>query len=279
MVRLGSSVTGPSCPKISYHTIGGRWVVVRSPAVNGSPRHNPTVRAMLVAIALGAVVAGSASLASHLTSTPRPVALSTGPTQIANAEELPAPGLLVNSTSTTSSTGAPTTTATPTTTGTTTTTTTAPATTSTTPAPPVTTTNRPVPPGPTTTQRPSTSPGQAAQLFQLVNAARDDWGCDPLREDSRLDNAAIAHSEDMSNNDYFSHSGPGSTRFDQRIESYGYDSPGGENIAEGQTSAQQVFHDWMSDRGHRDNILNCQFVAMGVGVDTQGWYWTQDFGY
>ena len=116
-------------------------------------------------------------------------------------------------------------------------------------------------------------------MFQLVNQVRDNYGCDSLREDSRLDNAANGHSQDMSNNRYFSHNGPGSTPFDQRIESYGYRSPGGENIAEGQTSAQQVFNAWMSDAGHRNNILNCDFVAMGVGVDTQGWYWTQDFGY
>jgi uncharacterized protein YkwD len=95
-----------------------------------------------------------------------------------------------------------------------------------------------------------------------------------------LDNSAVAHSEDMSNNGSLSHNGPGSTPFNRRIASYGY--PGnsylGENIAQGYTSAQQVFNAWMSDSGHRDNILNCQFVAMGVGVDTQGWYWTQDFG-
>ena len=119
----------------------------------------------------------------------------------------------------------------------------------------------------------------AAQVFQLVNETREDYGCDSLREDSRLDNAAVGHSEDMATNDYFSHNGPGNTAFNKRIQSYGYGSPGGENIAEGQTSAQQVFNAWMSDAGHRDNILNCQFVAMGVGVDTQGWYWTQDFGY
>ena len=116
-------------------------------------------------------------------------------------------------------------------------------------------------------------------MFQLVNQVRDDYGCEALREDSRLDNSANGHSQDMSTNDYFSHNGPGNTSFDKRIESYGYRSPGGENIAEGQTSAKQVFDAWMSDEGHRDNILNCDFVAMGVGVDTQGWYWTQDFGY
>jgi uncharacterized protein YkwD len=242
--------------------------------VNGSRRHNPTVRAVLVAIALGAVVAGSASLAGQLTMTSQPVALSSGPTQIANAEELPAPGLMVDTSTTAPTSAAPTTTATPTTTSATPTTTRAVPTT-TAPAPPVTTTNRPTP----TTQRVPTDSAQTQQLFQLVNSAREDMGCDPVNEDSRLDAAALAHSEDMANNGYFSHNGPGNTRFDKRIESYGYDSPGGENIAEGQTSAQQVFDAWMSDSGHRDNILNCDFVAMGVGLDTQGWFWTQDFGY
>jgi uncharacterized protein YkwD len=232
---------------------------------------------MLVAIAIGAIVAGGASLVSRQSGNSQPITLASGPdAQIANAEELPAPGLVVNTTSPTPTTSAaPTTTATPTTT-TPTPTTTAPTTTNA--PPPPATTNPPAGPPP---QKPSghIDPNQAAQVFQLVNAAREDYGCDDLAEDSHLDAAAIGHSEDMSDNDYFSHSGPGSTPFDKRIESSGYDSPGGENIAEGQTSAQQVFNAWMSDSGHRDNILNCQFVAMGVGVDTQGWYWTQDFGY
>ena len=59
----------------------------------------------------------------------------------------------------------------------------------------------------------------------------------------------------------------------------GYPTPGGENIAQGQTSAQQVMTDWMNSSGHRANILNCQFTAIGVGLNTNGWYWTQDFGY
>lgn len=256
--------------------------MVRSPSVNRSPRRNSTVRAMLVAVAIGAVVAGSASLASQLSGTSHPITLASSPEpQIANAEELPAPGLVVDTSSATPTTSAaPTTTATPTTT-TPTTTTTAPVPTTNAPAPPATSNPPSTPPPGPPSQKPTTQndPRLAAQVFQLVNAAREDYGCDDLQEDPHLDAAAIAHSDDMSNNNYFSHSGPGSTTFDKRIRSYGYDSPGGENIAEGQTSARQVFNAWMSDSGHRDNILNCQFVAMGVGVDTQGWYWTQDFGY
>lgn len=230
---------------------------------------------MLVAIAIGAVVAGSATVATELNASTDPVSLASGDTQIANAEELPAPGLTVqNSSGAPTSTGAPTTTATPTTTTSATTTTPAPPASTTTQAPPA---SNPPPAPPSA--HPTTSPSMAAQVFQLVNQVRDQYGCDSLREDSRLDNSANGHSADMSNNHYFSHNGPGNTSFDKRIESYGYRSPGGENIAEGQTSAKQVFNAWMSDSGHRDNILNCDFVAMGVGVDTQGWYWTQDFGY
>jgi uncharacterized protein YkwD len=245
--------------------------------VNGSPRHNATARAVLVAVALGAVVAGSATVATRINAGGDPVSLASGSTQIANAEELPAPGAPAKAGSAASSTsGAPTTTVTATTT-------TSP--TTTTSAPPSTTTNAPVPPSaPATTptqpsSHPTTSSSQAAQVFQLANQVRQQYGCSSLREDSRLDNSAVGHSEDMAEHHYFSHNGPGSTAFDKRIESYGYRSPGGENIAEGQTSAQQVFNAWMSDSGHRDNILNCHFVAMGVGVVTQGWYWTQDFGY
>jgi uncharacterized protein YkwD len=230
---------------------------------------------MLVAVAIGAVVAGSATLATQLNASTDPVSLASGSTQIANAEELPAPGHAASGTSTAPSTsGAPTTTATPAPTTSPTTTTSAPPVSTTTQAPPP---SNPPPAPPSS--HPTTSPSQAAQVFQLVNQVRADYGCGTLREDSRLDNSANGHSADMSNNHYFSHNGPGSTSFDKRIESYGYGSPGGENIAEGQTSAKQVFNAWMSDSGHRDNILNCDFVAMGVGVDTQGWYWTQDFGY
>jgi uncharacterized protein YkwD len=36
---------------------------------------------------------------------------------------------------------------------------------------------------------------------------------------------------------------------------------------------------WMSSPGHKANILNCSFTAIGVGYDTRGNYWVQNFGY
>jgi uncharacterized protein YkwD len=150
------------------------------------------------------------------------------------------------------------------------TTTTAP--TSTTAAKPTTTAPKPT----TTTSSPPA--GQTEQVFSLVNQARATAGCKALTEDPRLDDAAQAHSTDMATQHYFSHTTPSGVTFDKREEAAGYPSPGGENIAQGQTSATQVMTDWMNSSGHRANILNCQFTAIGIGLDTDGWDWTQDFG-
>ena len=59
----------------------------------------------------------------------------------------------------------------------------------------------------------------------------------------------------------------------------GYPNPGGENIAQGQRRAQAVHDAWMNSEGHRANILNCSFTAIGVGLHAGSWTWTQNFGY
>jgi uncharacterized protein YkwD len=117
-------------------------------------------------------------------------------------------------------------------------------------------------------------------VVTLVNQYRDQFaGCDPLSVDNRLTTAAQGHSTDMANRNYFSHNTPEGVTFDQRIRTAGYSRPGAENIAKGQTSAEKVMQSWMTSQGHRDNILNCRYKTIGVAVDTNGWYWTQDFGF
>ncbi|WP_370542062.1 CAP domain-containing protein [Amycolatopsis sp. FDAARGOS 1241] len=117
------------------------------------------------------------------------------------------------------------------------------------------------------------------QVVDLVNKERAKAGCAPVDEESHLDTAAQDHSDDMSARNYFSHDTPEGKHFDERIRDAGYDKPGAENIAKGATSAKQVMQLWMNSSGHRANILNCQLTKLGVGVNTSGWYWTQDFGY
>lgn len=126
----------------------------------------------------------------------------------------------------------------------------------------------------------STSGGPlTTQVVTLVNAERADAGCAPVTVDSRLTTAAQAHSDDMARRGYLEHTTPEGVTFDQRIRRAGYPRPAAENIAMGLSSADAVMDAWMSSEGHRRNILNCDISAIGVGVNSSGWYWTQNFGY
>ncbi|MFD8493743.1 CAP domain-containing protein [Amycolatopsis sp. NPDC059657] len=116
------------------------------------------------------------------------------------------------------------------------------------------------------------------QVVSLVNKERAKVGCKPLGNDSRLALAAQRHSDDMSKRNYFSHTSLDGSDFGQRAVRAGYPNPAAENIAMGYTSAAQVMQGWMASDGHRHNILECSLKNVGVGVATQGWYWTQDFG-
>lgn len=148
-------------------------------------------------------------------------------------------------------------------------------------------TTAPPPPPPPSTAPPPTAPPAPPppvvpptdQVVALANLARAEEGCPALRIDDRLVAAAQAHSDDMGANDYFSHDSLDGRTFADRIEAAGYPSPGGENIARGQRDAQAVHDAWMQSSGHRANILNCEFTAIGVGLHEATWTWTQDFGY
>ncbi len=131
-------------------------------------------------------------------------------------------------------------------------------------------------------ERSSAPEGAAAhrqRVVELVNDERTRAGCDPVRVDGRLTTAAQRHSDDMARQDYLRHDAPDGRSFDERIEDAGYPDPAAENIAMGMSSADAVMDAWMSSDGHRANILNCEINTIGVGVNTSGWYWTQNFGY
>ncbi|MBP2338563.1 uncharacterized protein YkwD [Saccharothrix coeruleofusca] len=130
----------------------------------------------------------------------------------------------------------------------------------------------------TTTPSRAVDASQAQWVVQLVNEAREAAGCRPLKVDDRITAAAKAHSTDMATRGYFSHTTPEGVDFATRMRAAGYSRPGGENIAKGQRNAEDVMKSWMNSDGHRRNILDCSFVAIGVGLDTRGWYWTQNFG-
>jgi uncharacterized protein YkwD len=119
----------------------------------------------------------------------------------------------------------------------------------------------------------------AAQLIGYINQVRAQAGCGSLGENGSLDTAAVRHSNDMANHNFFSQMGSDGSTPGQRDAAAGMPSGRyGENIAQG-GNAQQVLYGWMRDSSStRQNMLNCGFATIGVGVDTQGWYWTADFG-
>ncbi|WP_345381523.1 CAP domain-containing protein [Pseudonocardia yuanmonensis] len=157
----------------------------------------------------------------------------------------------------------------------------------TTAAPPPTTTPAPTTrssPPPTTTRRaPATTPRPAAdgplgQVVTLTNRARAAAGCGPLTSDARIARAAQAHSDDMAAQGYFAHDSLDGRDFADRIAAAGYPSPGAENIARGQRTPAAVVEAWLNSPGHRRNIEDCSLTTIGVGLATDGYYWTQDFG-
>jgi uncharacterized protein YkwD len=123
-------------------------------------------------------------------------------------------------------------------------------------------------------------PSAETAVLTLVNEARADAGCDPVTADPALAAVARAHSADMRDRDYFSHTSPeGLSPFD-RAEQAGVDYSRAENIAFGQADAAAVMEAWLESPGHRANILDCDLTKLGVGVaeGTGGPWWTQLFG-
>ncbi len=123
---------------------------------------------------------------------------------------------------------------------------------------------------------------RAQQVLELVNAERNQAGCDALQLEPRLTRAALAHSQDMANRNYFDHHSPDGSSPSDRVRDAGYNWSGiGENIASGYETPQEVMDSWMNSKRHRANILTCHFEDIGIGVVDKGDeapYWTQEFG-
>ncbi|MEU9284379.1 CAP domain-containing protein [Streptomyces sp. NPDC048275] len=121
--------------------------------------------------------------------------------------------------------------------------------------------------------------GAVAQVVALVNSERSKAGCSPVTLNAKLSKAAQDHSADMASHSNMSHTGSDGSDPSQRITAAGYTwSTYGENVAYGYSTPEEVMAGWMSSPGHKENILNCDFKEIGVGLAQPNDYWTQDFG-
>lgn len=119
------------------------------------------------------------------------------------------------------------------------------------------------------------------QVVDLTNRERARYGLKPLKLNWELSRVARYKSADMRDRNYFSHTSPTyGSPFDM-MKHFGISyRSAGENIAAGQTTAQQVVKAWMNSEGHRKNILSSHFTEIGVGYASGGkqrHYWTQMF--
>lgn len=109
-----------------------------------------------------------------------------------------------------------------------------------------------------------------SRILQLVNAERAKTGAKALGSNGDCTKLARMKSQDMVNNNYFSHQSPTyGSPFDMLKSnnvSYMY---AGENIAMNQ-SADAAFKAWMNSEGHKKNILNPNFTELGVGIAPKG---------
>ena len=103
-------------------------------------------------------------------------------------------------------------------------------------------------------------------IFNLVNKARKDAGLSELKLDKELLRVARIKSQDMVDNNYFSHNSPTYGTPFQMIKNFGISyRAAGENIA-GHSSAKNAFDAWMNSSGHKANILGNGFNYTGIGV-------------
>lgn len=143
------------------------------------------------------------------------------------------------------------------------------------------------------------------RIYTYTNQKRQQQGLPALQWDAALASIARGHSQDMATNNFFSHTNLRGQDPTARAAAAGYairrDLGGnrysigiGENIGKMPTGnvighgyvnndpesiAQAMVQAWMESPGHRENILNTQYVRIGIGVAYDGMYYigTQNF--
>jgi len=116
-------------------------------------------------------------------------------------------------------------------------------------------------------------------LFDSANRERVAQGLQPLKWNYALTEAARRHALRMARQASLSHQLPGEAPVDERAAQAGARfSRIGENVAIG-PRASTIHRGWMHSPGHRANILDAHFTALGVGVvaNNRGLYAVQDF--
>lgn len=136
-------------------------------------------------------------------------------------------------------------------------------------------------------------PGFRDKVIRQVNAARATAQrcgalamapAPPLAWNDALFVAAVRHSRDMAQRDYFGHASPEGNQVAQRATAAGYAwRTVGENLAGGDRTVDAVMDGWMRSPTHCHNVMQPEFVDVAVACvqrngTTWGTYWTMVLG-
>ncbi len=149
------------------------------------------------------------------------------------------------------------------------------------------------PPPPPTTSFCLIDPSQLSldaeelNMLALLNAARAQQGLPALQISIALQRTAASKVAEMAATHVYQHD-PEFPVSDPRFAYCGYPADAiaiGENLNGGHADAATVFADWMSDPAHRDDVLNPNFLYVGIKRlklpdpnDPLHWLWAADFG-
>lgn len=139
-------------------------------------------------------------------------------------------------------------------------------------------------------------PGDAAtvvmRVVDLINDARSEArrcgrkkfpAVSPLQPVNALEDAASTHARDMAAHSALGHEGSDGSMPAKRVTRAGYAwSAVAENVAAGQTTADEVVDTWLNSPGHCANLMSPRYSDTGVAyaVDSnsdKGIYWVQVF--
>ncbi|MBR3463396.1 MAG: CAP domain-containing protein [Clostridiales bacterium] len=133
----------------------------------------------------------------------------------------------------------------------------------------------------------SGSVSYAKELLDMTNAKRAEAGLSPLTWSDTLASCAKARAAELpllSDSQNSNHQRPNGQPW-YTVNGYTDDNSPmyAENIAYGQTSAQEVFNAWIASEGHYKNMMNPDYRTFGAAVFTTDsgyrYYWIEEFGY
>lgn len=139
-------------------------------------------------------------------------------------------------------------------------------------------------PSPTATASATATPrageGDTEALIRAINDEREARGLSRLNVNPHLMQAAQAHSEDLADNDRWSHTGSDGSTPQERMERAGYPLDEGEEVlAANSNDIDAIASAWLRNPRHENILMNPNYVDIGAGHaysadSTYGDYWT-----